>query len=359
MYGMNYDELIAKKKLVEEKPKSESSIFDKINKQWIEFCRNGRQSKIPLRWTDIENKPCIYIDNRTCDNPENYGYPEDYYDDEPRIRLVLSEEEIAGGIIHYPEDPQYVLLNWMVPGYDLRLDRNGRCKYEPLSTNRGLSYVRTNHGGQTNVTVYKINPHYTGDVQWEEYTPKKKEQWSQCFTRDREAKKWIRGKLDINNLPRSKAKWNSNIKQIKAFAFVKVTKYDQSATLFGYSGVKKQMFESGEMFNIADILIDFKCKKDDLIRDVVEICYNNKTYKFLGEELEFIYPNLEDFIKGYSLPKDRTVKSGIVAKVTNDKDTKLTKNDTVKVIRKVFKDYFEVDKEGKKYLIRKKQLRVV
>lgn len=362
MMKKKYEEILAKRrKSEEEKPKSESSIYEKITEQWNAFYKSMINSKIPLKWTDIDDKPCIYINNKSQENSfdDMYGHylgDEDY---DPKIRLILTPEEIAGGVIHYPADPQYVLLNWMIPGYNVLTDANGRCKYEPLSANRGLTYIRTNHDGQDNVIVYRINPNYRGDVRWEEYIPKKKEIWSLCFTKDKEAKKWLRGKMDINNIPRSKAKWNSGVKQIKAFAFVKVTKYDQSAALFGYSGVKKQMFESGEVYSIADILIDFKCKKDDLIRDVVEICYNNKTYKFLGEELEFVFPNLEEFTKGYQLPKDRVVRVGSVAKVTNDKDTKLTKNDTVKVIKKVFKDYFEVDKDNKKYLIRKKQLKVV
>jgi hypothetical protein len=98
---------------------------------------------------------------------------------------------------------------------------------------------------------------------------------------------------------------------IKQIAFVRVKSYELSTKVFGIGKAKKAMYESKELFKIHEILETFTCKKDKVARDVVEVCApDGRNIKFVMSDLEFMYPNVEQLLKGFSPPKDREIRRG-------------------------------------------------
>lgn len=151
--------------------------------------------------------------------------------------------------------------------------------------------------------------------------------------------------IDINNfkykLVDNNAIYSINysiqsIDKIKQLAFVKIKSYKESSRLFGYGKIKKEMFEKsqdiikdngfgvqktikGELFIIDSILQEFTCKKDKSIRDIFQIKYNGKNLKFAATDLELIYPEIDQIIKGFNNKKDRTIRknSNVLIKTKN------------------------------------------
>lgn len=117
------------------------------------------------------------------------------------------------------------------------------------------------------------------------------------------------------HIPRSLTR----LDEIKELCFVKIKSYEESGKIFGYSNVKRKMMNEGLNYTIFNILPDFVCKKDEVKRDIVEVTVNDKNIKFLIDDLEFIFPDTELLTKGYTAPKDRTIKTGTKIQVTNNK----------------------------------------
>ncbi len=92
--------------------------------------------------------------------------------------------------------------------------------------------------------------------------------------------------------------------------FIKIKDYKLSSTIFGYKLSKKAMMESGNLYLMDTIHEDYLCKKDGVNRDVFEISNGEKKLKFVIDDLEFIYPDIDKLMKGYNAPKDRIIKKG-------------------------------------------------
>ncbi len=153
---------------------------------------------------------------------------------------------------------------------------------------------------------------------------------------------------------------------LKTICNVKIKSFQESADLFGYKPTKEFMMKSAQQFEIGNVMIDYTCKKDGEIRSVVEVIFKDKALKFLPEDLEFIYPDLELLRKGYTEPLDRKIKKGSKVKVVDDrripfkKNTKLKVNTVITVGHSSFsRKYCSVLNDYKEYLIPIKKLKVV
>ena len=348
----------------QKKIESESSIFGKIHDQYNKFIDSLTKSSIPIKISEINDDIFIHI-NKVKKKSIISKYDDFAGYDSYLTRLIIPEEEYINGIINYVNDPTKIIFTGESTNIN-PVDENGNSKYI-FSRNSNYSLISVRYQGNVRM-LYEINPRYQGEVRYtstfnkEEIKPIN----VPCLYKNNDEKQYVKGILDINSISnklkstRRRTAHSSviGIDQIKKLTFVKINSIEQSVKLFGYGDLKKDMLESNSHFKIANILINFKCKKDDKIRDIVEICYKNKTYKFLGEEVEFVYPDISILTKGYHLPKDRTIIVGIDVKIKNDKGTSLKKGDKVHVISKSFKDYYKVRKDSKDYLIRKNQLKV-
>lgn len=149
------------------------------------------------------------------------------------------------------------------------------------------------------------------------------------------------GKFKIINIPIV----DKNI--ISCFVRVKITNYEKSSELFGYKPTKKAMFESKTsdneksnnfLYDIEQICENFISKKDGKTYNVVILKLKSKNnevikkLKFVEEDLEFVYPDLDKFFKSITIPKDRKIKSGSVCKIIDDRKIPISRNSVVKVI---------------------------
>ena len=119
--------------------------------------------------------------------------------------------------------------------------------------------------------------------------------------------------------------WN-DILALLNIGLVKVKSYEKSAGLFLYTNHKKKMNElsiEGQLFQPTNVLMNFQCKKDGSIRDVIEVEYLGKNLKFLLEDLEWVFPPIDDVFKGYNKPKDKVVKVGRTIRVMDNRETRL------------------------------------
>ena len=156
---------------------------------------------------------------------------------------------------------------------------------------------------------------------------------------------------------------------IKKTCFVKVISCKESAEVFGYNTLKKNMLSSGANYTITNILPSFTCAKDSVIRDVVEVNYEGRNFKFVLKDLEFIYPNTDMLLKGYIAPKNRTISTDSIVKLKDNRRTNLPKNTTFKVaaINRVTtaskiskaREYCKIVHNNKEYFILKNKFKVI
>lgn len=152
------------------------------------------------------------------------------------------------------------------------------------------------------------------------------------------------------------------IDKVKSLCFVRVKSCSNSIKIFGYGNVKKNMLENGENYKIAQILPSFKSKKDGKERDVIEVTVNNRNVKFLIEDLEFIFPDINLLLKGYTAPKNREIKIGSHVKLIDNRKIGLPKNVKLKIedTEKIgSKTYCIVNYNNKTYPILKNKLKVI
>jgi hypothetical protein len=153
---------------------------------------------------------------------------------------------------------------------------------------------------------------------------------------------------------------------LKTICNVKIKSFQESADLFGYKPTKEFMMKSGQQFEISNMILDYTCKKDGVVRNVIEVIFKDKALKFLPEDLKFVYPDLELLRRGYTEPLDRKIKKGSKVKVVDDrripfkKNTKLKVNTVITVGHSSFgRKYCSVLNDYKEYLIPIKKLKVV
>lgn len=126
---------------------------------------------------------------------------------------------------------------------------------------------------------------------------------------------------------------DSTHNRIVSTVLVKIRSYEESSVIFGYKPTKKEMFESGNFFNIEDFDVQYLCKKDGKIRDVIVIKYKNRAFKFSIDDVEFHYPDIEKLLnlKGYNKPKDRKIRIGDNVILRNNKGTRFQLKQKFKV----------------------------
>lgn len=331
----------------DEKPKlSVSSIANELKQECELFMNTINKSTIPVKIDTIDNKTCIRIVKPT-ESSNKFGKRIDK-------ELVLTPADINDGIRLSTNYPNGIIFPYVNNRYSFPMDELGNSKYIRKFDENGDEIIDRFQG--LRYSLYEINPKYKGGVIWKINDPKG--YTTPCIIKDNDTKTWIKGTFDINS-SKSTTKRSNLLTSIKDIVFVKIKAYEESAKIFRYGKLKKKMFESNSLFVINDILIDYTCKEDSLIRDVVEVIHEGRSYKFIGAELEFIYPDVSQLTKGFSLPKDRKIRTGITAKVIDNRGLNIPKNSKVTVGENLFKDYFKVSFDKKDYKVRKQQLKVI
>jgi hypothetical protein len=153
---------------------------------------------------------------------------------------------------------------------------------------------------------------------------------------------------------------------LQTICHVRIKSFSQSGDLFGYKPTKELMMKSNQLFEINDVLFDYKCKKDEVLRNVIEVAYKDKSLKFVYEDLEFIYPDVEILRKGYTEPIDRTIRRNSKVKIIDDRKIPLKRNSVFKVSSVVLlgdsmspRKYCNIVHDSKEYLISSKRLKVI
>ena len=124
---------------------------------------------------------------------------------------------------------------------------------------------------------------------------------------------------------------------VKDIVYVKIKSNTESVKLFGLRKVKNSMLESGKLFEIANLLERHKCKIDGEVRDIIEVVSledNKRNIKFVIDDLEFIYPPVNDPIKGYTPKKDRRISIGKLVRVVKKNKQGIPVKSTGVVIHK-------------------------
>jgi hypothetical protein len=120
------------------------------------------------------------------------------------------------------------------------------------------------------------------------------------------------------------------------FAKVKIINYEESSKLFKFTNYKKQMFAASNpteedlklnkelkpvLYDITNVECSHECKADGVARNIITV-YNreiDKSLKFVLDDVEIVYPNIDNFIKSYNKPKDRSIKIGDLVKLKNNR----------------------------------------
>jgi len=153
---------------------------------------------------------------------------------------------------------------------------------------------------------------------------------------------------------------------LQTVCHVRIKSFSQSGDLFGYKPTKELMMKSNQLFEINDVLFEYKCKKDEVSRNVIEVAYKDKSLKFVYEDLEFVYPDVEILRKGYTEPMDRTIRRNSKVKIIDDRKIPLKRNSVFKVSSVVLlgdsmspRKYCNIVHDSKEYLISSKRLKVI
>jgi len=182
---------------------------------------------------------------------------------------------------------------------------------------------------------------------------------------------------------------------ITNIAFLKLKGYEQSANLFKYGPLKKEMYETNsydeiynkelskgksedlakklaiqanhKKYNFNEILIDYKTKEDGIIRNLVTVISNTgRAVKFVINEVEFVFPDFNKILKGYTPAKDRTIEKGKKFIVKNNKGFKSLPVGVEGVIKKVSEvktsrnnRYLTAIIDNKEYTLTKKNIKII
>jgi len=154
------------------------------------------------------------------------------------------------------------------------------------------------------------------------------------------------------------------LNSIKQLSLVKIKSFDRSVELFGFKKIKSNMYTSNSLFEINEITLDYKCKKDGSIQEIVKILHNDRNYVFLASDLEFIYPDISILTKGYNLPKDRKIKINSMVRIKRNRGLSRNLNKNTEGMVLEFssigsKKYSTVVIDNKKHIINNKNLKVI
>ena len=154
------------------------------------------------------------------------------------------------------------------------------------------------------------------------------------------------GKTNVLSVPRNIniLDYFSETPLIKICKF-KVKDYRKSSELFKFGGIKKELV--GKEVSISQLELEVKVKRSDNLENTLYINHSDRRYRFVLEDIEIIYPN----INGYHLKKDRKIRPGNKVRVINDRHmNNVKRNDIIKVteIKKIGnKQYVGFEKENK------------
>ena len=94
---------------------------------------------------------------------------------------------------------------------------------------------------------------------------------------------------------------------LEDFSFIEILDCKKSSELFGYRKIKNEMV--GKIYRKATIRKRFKCNKDGVYRDIIEI-YNpevKRSVKFTASDIKFHIIDISKITKGIQPKKDRTI----------------------------------------------------
>jgi len=149
---------------------------------------------------------------------------------------------------------------------------------------------------------------------------------------------------------------------ISNLCYAKLKDYNQSAKMFGWGSIKKEMFESNKQFNINKIKLEYTSPKTNTVINYIELyAPNGKKLKFLLDDVEIITPDFKKLTKGYNEPLIRTKQPN--AKVKVIKKSRLPYG-TIATIKNTIKQgnvkYFKIITDDKKeHLIESKKIKVI
>lgn len=114
----------------------------------------------------------------------------------------------------------------------------------------------------------------------------------------------------------------------------KIKSFEDSATIFGHKTRKEAMFKSIKegskaktAFKIHNLIFNYE--KEGKYYHVAEVNDGTLNLKFLLSDLELILPNINNYV----FPKERTIKTETICKVTKDKLLPVKKGSEVKVVK--------------------------
>lgn len=148
--------------------------------------------------------------------------------------------------------------------------------------------------------------------------------------------------------------FNNNNKFFK----VVLNNYKNSSSIFGYTNIKKKLFLNKEDLEIINIIKDYKCKKDNVLRDIAEIYVKsiNKKLKFILSDVSIINNeiNINKYINGYNEPKIKILSPGTQVLINNKtfKNKLLTYKTRTSIGNNVFL-VFEDEDSKKRYILNK------
>lgn len=232
---------------------------------------------------------------------------------------------------------------------------NGQSYYKIISSNTRLKDL-------TEVVIF-LKHNYTSRLDHLVELLPPQEIQIQCLTyEDNKYKIVKKSSNEIRNLSKIINSYSRFDDIVKHLVNVKLISIKGSSELFGYKRLKQEMLDSGSTFKISEFHNQFKCKKDEQIRTIIEIPKDGRSYKFLADEVEFLLPDFSVIIKGYNEPKNRIINDGDQVKIVDDKHIKLSKG-TIVTVKTVFKEgnkvFITTVVNNKKYLINIKKVKKV
>lgn len=175
--------------------------------------------------------------------------------------------------------------------------------------------------------------------------------------------------VNIINVPST----YSYVQYLNNYIF-KLVDYKKSSNIFGYKNIKKEIFTNQKPVKISNIYLDYKCKKDGIVRDIIEISVNGRNLKMLASEVSPIYPDIDKLLKGYNVKKNRKITIGDTVYVKHHKVIPykekcvalklMTSSNRIKILSLVdseiisesYKEYYKVEYNKNHYIVDKKKL---
>lgn len=328
-----YETYSFKEIIIEESDEIKSDIFDKLIDKLKEYIKED----LPLMIVRHQNTFLAFIYTKKMHKLNNQS---------PKYELITDPKDF--GVLDKS------LIKNTFERYDIILNRSPR-------TLKNLYYSRPNNIFFKDIkeAMLFVKQHYTSTLDYLFKLKNDEDIDVQCLAFEDNTYKLVKHKYSYLRTLSTISIYSANYDLLKLIT-VNIKDVKKSVNLFGYKKIKSDMLVSGKSYNISNIYNNFKCKKDGVERDICEISYNGRNYKFLNEDLQFNIIDLSVLIKGYNKPKDTIIKVGDSVKIINDKRIKLEKN-TIVTVKDIIKDnnitYIVTNINKKKHIINIKQVK--